>query len=722
MKLGVFLLIVFFMLLDYSYYSNLWSARKAQKAAETAKEIPLRLIQDQIADLRLHGSELPPCPLLFPLLDSKGRMTPLGGYLSELGMEQASYLPQSVLRLPDIGKIFEDFDLFVSDSPLHKIYKTELPLRFGAKDFGEGTWTKTYHGWRIHLRFWGTKPEKNYDQTFAKGDLHMAPGWIAASLQDYLGLKPTPDQAADRDQPVFADDADLLRAASLEPIFRSGGSILVTHWEKILAANPDNPDLVGRWVSILDARENKTHLDLEEASLQKFPASSLLRNLVERESILAGKYDEALRYLWDDLKRDDNNPALYALTACVLESQDHWPEAVQLLKTWTQLHPDNAQAWMDLAAALREQSNVIRVLGTDRTPNNPNEEILKQTLAQGLQAARQAAQIAPQDCRVWIALMGYGTDASFDKAAMDQYFEKAVQLNPYEYSAYVEYLHYLTPQKFDANDKAFAFAENYENLFPALLPEAAETALETSWSGGSTGASAIDKKRSMEDILNPDDWDDFEQSFQDNLQRHPADMAAWQEYLSWADVAGATNDALSFAQTLALSNSELKALPPYVVLFAEDAAQNNQATPAEKQAVASDPAWVEKMGAAYQTLLKWDDNNWRIWNLYALYCVTNHLTDEAKRAFTAVDDHVDNEVWTAKDFEKAKSDLGLESIPLPGAEPSPSMVTPQPTGIMASTTPHPISSASTEIPVPTTTPGMTATPISLPTPGPTAAL
>src|SRR5579859_1016482 len=151
LKLAIAAGTLLILLLGYHYYSNWWTAKKNAKAAQEAKELPHRQILAQLEDLKLHGTSLPPCPLIFPLLDSKGRVTPLGSYLSYWAMDQAAYRPQAALSLPNLEQVFGEFDLFNSHQAASDAYKTQFPLRFNTKDFGEGAWKKTFKGWKIHL-------------------------------------------------------------------------------------------------------------------------------------------------------------------------------------------------------------------------------------------------------------------------------------------------------------------------------------------------------------------------------------------------------------------------------------------------------------------------------------------------------------------------------------------------------------------------------------------
>ena len=204
-------------------------------------------IKGQIAALRAKSHALPPCPLVFPLLDKQKRVTSLGSYLSYLGMKRASYLPEAVFRIPNAGEIFNSFELFsIQPQPVQEVNRQELPFRFRAKDFGEGTYQETAGGFDISIRFWGTLPEKRYTRRFEKGELFRAPEWIAVSLHEWLGFKRNDAQSKYLEAPIYTCTEDFLRGANLERLFRSEPA-LANRWDGILEKNPDNALLFDRW-------------------------------------------------------------------------------------------------------------------------------------------------------------------------------------------------------------------------------------------------------------------------------------------------------------------------------------------------------------------------------------------------------------------------------------------------------------------------------------------
>jgi tetratricopeptide (TPR) repeat protein len=641
------------LLLDCYYYSNWWFSRKNPSASPPAPKLSAQQSQIQIDDLKLHGTALPACPLLFPLLDSKGQITPLGSYLSYFGMKQAAYLPQAILSLPDLDQVFGGFDLFGAESSVDTFYKDQLPYQFQTQDFAEGTWKKTYQGWKIHLRFWGTKPEKIYNQSFAKGALHNAPGWIAACLQDYIGFKPSADQASLLAQPVFNDDADLLRAANLETLFNHGGARLIPHWQDILAKNPDQSEVLRRWMEILDSRENRFHPELMEALLKKQPTCGLASQSLAAEYLKAGRFSDALPLFFSLLKNDDNNNALYAGTLDCLENLGDWEDAVQLNRNWTQKYPQNPEGWMALGLTLVKDTDYFLKKEASVTDSAAPVTTVSPDITEAFAAAQKASQLSPGDVRVWTLLMATGYNARQSQTLLDSYLQKAILLDPADDTPFEAHLTNLETQGMVDVQDAWNFARQNAAQHPFLFYNLASFELSST-----SPAQTLDNLKKFKETAA------LEQAYRDDLKRDPGNLDLWREYLKWTDLAATTPKALAFAQTLVAGHLELKTLPPTLVLLSWEAASANQNPQAGK------PKAVSQIAEADQALLVQDGGNWRVWNEYAKLCVENHLDAEAKKAMDAIGDNCDTSVWPQQDFDKARVALGLDPIPpQPGTPP-----------------------------------------------------
>lgn len=204
------------------FAANLWVENRNAKAQLEQQKKAMEDTQRVAALKAKQDAAMPRCPLIFPLLDKSKKVTPLGSYLSYLAMQRFSYLPQAAFKLPDTWSLFNEQKLFGNDpKAVAKTYQDSLASHFDTQDRGEGQWVKTGSGYKLSLRFWGSKPEKKYQKTFGPKGLHLAPDWIVSCAQDWIGYQPNKDQAAYLANPLYANDDDLKRGVYLEGVVRS---------------------------------------------------------------------------------------------------------------------------------------------------------------------------------------------------------------------------------------------------------------------------------------------------------------------------------------------------------------------------------------------------------------------------------------------------------------------------------------------------------------------
>lgn len=634
-----------------------WFQEKIDDRKQAALDAqPHKEIQAKIQNLLQHGTALPLCPLVYPLLDSHGQVTPLGSYLSYFSMNQASYLPKTVFLIPNAGDIYNEFDLFTRDSPKQKAYRDQLPYYFGnVKDFCEGKLLKAGSGNNIQLRFWGTKPEKKYSKIFGKGDLHLAISWMAACVEDYEGFQPNADQAAYRDKPIFTNDQDLERGAQLETFFRNGGSGLISGWDKILAKNTDNPYLYDRWLSILDSQGGANHLALIQQLVQKNPDNtfSKLDYMVQCEQ--TGQYDQGVSMGFQELARDDNNPDWYDLTVDCLTDKGFYMEAIQLLKAWTKLHPDNQEAWIKLKDIDVKWAWVARGDGWADSVTPEGWRLMKERMKDAVTAGEQAASLAFGDCRVWSKMLSLGNGAEFDKPRMQGYFNKMFQLNPYRTQGYETYLEYLKPKWSGSVDEMTAFAEKYDAYDPGLLAEAMVELFNVSTEDNSEAAWKKCFQTIKDNMQNPKVLERFEKSDFGYLELHPENLQFWKNMMGWEKTADRQDVVLNYAKKLSRKNPELRALPDLVFLGYAESLKYDWMTDQEKNALDWRPDIVQGSEKAYRDLAQMDPDNWDNWNNLAFYCYQRHDLKKTRQALKTIRNHWSGAIWSKETFDQAVS-------------------------------------------------------------------
>ncbi len=654
-------------LLGYFFYLD-YQARQEEKSAQEklqrAKQLKMDaekhlhdLVLAQIEKIKDQGISPPPCPLIYPLLDAKGKVTPLGSYLSYFSMKCATYLPQEVYLLPNPGLAFDDFGLFNVLNSKHGTYITQLPYRLGTQDTAKGILKIFSKGYRIDLKFSRGSKTKKYQRVFKKGSLHLAPAWMAGCIHDWTDFHPTVEEEKYMQKPIFIKDDDLIRAASLEWIIRGGGAELVNRWDEILKRNPENPYLVDRWANILEAR-NKAWVHSELFGLYnpliaKYPNSTFLKLSLCSQLECIGMYDEALAQIWPEMVKDDNNPDFYNFASLCLEWKGYYPECYQLFKVWTDKHPENAQAWMGFADFMIDYGWQARGGGFANTVSQKAWEIFKQRINEGLGYALKASNLEPGNIEVWNTLLHFGNGAQLDHVTMFKYFENAIHCNPQSIDPYEYMLDYLQPKWFGSEEELFGFAEKYKKDFPSLYSYAFSN-LHQHYSDDPLTYDEWLEKFKLFVKENPAYWNEFKDSYKKQLKQNPEQVETWENYLSWLAETDEEKEVLIDAKKISHLTPELKALYPYMVLNTNNTMAGKYST-SQKGDYFSRPGPVKQTFEAYSMLLDLDPHNWNIWNRMARFSWKISNLEKTKEAFMGIGSHWDATVWDEDSFDKAKA-------------------------------------------------------------------
>lgn len=605
---------------------------------------------------RKESRELPSCPLVFPLLDGRGKITPLGSYLSCLAMKQASYLPEAVFSLSNVGSVFHEFELFSATAfPVQSMYRKELPLRFNTKDFCEGTCTAENNGYLISLRFWGKRPEKRFSQYFEKDNLNQAATWMAKRLHEWMGIQPSATQVAFMANPVFTSTKDLLRGAGLERLLQTDPS-LVCRWDEILDNNPDSSFLFDRWFVIARWRSYPILLETMAARFRKSPRDPFCRGDYRRELSRVKRFEEAFSLLMEDLSLDDNNSQLYREGVELLQKMACHEESTQLLEIWRKKHPDNQESLICLAEAYRAYAWVARGTGFAITVTPEGWRLMHQRMAKAIEAAEAASKVGPQDCRTWATLLAMGNGASLGKEIMASYFNKVLELNPYYYPAYASYLNYLKPKWFGSSTEVHSFIDSHAERFPVLVYDAVvEDFLVRDRPEDEAGKRAKLAKEA-ENIRHSPHLAKFEHRMRTYLRAYPHHISLWRKYLYWMVKVGKRDELLAFAKdVLAKAGGEMAMVYPTVVLEALNSEAALCVNDEELEKLENRGDVIELRHQALQALLEMEPLNWEAMNRLAKSNYRLGRFTEAKSVFGRIGENWTSSVWEKEEFEKARA-------------------------------------------------------------------
>jgi hypothetical protein len=679
-----FILAIVFILLFYvaggSYIAYLFhknqvrqetANRKVMEREQAQLQLQKALVQ-KVEDIRTNGTSLPPCPVIYPLLDEKGKMTDLGSYLSCFAMEKATYLPQSVYQLPTVFNLyFQEYHFFPPQATADLYYKPQLSYEFNSGDFGDGTLKKNRKGFKINLHFWGTHPEKKYQKTFTRKNLNLAINWMAACVHDFTGFKPTPEQAAYRDQPVFDNGDTLVQASGWEKFFQDGGSNLVLHWDKIMVGNPEEPFLIGHKLVLLYANDYGNYLGWLEPLALKHPDSTIYRYLLQSEYCSAKKYDQALDIDFAELKRDDNNSLWYNETVSDLEWKGDWINAYRLLKNWTEKYPDNPRALVTLGTFMENWAWEARgndVAGKVAPKAWP---LFTKRIAEGYVYIQKAMANFPDYWLSWDNGLFYGNGADLDRDTMERYFQKAVKLNPSNKDPYSQYLNYLQP-KWNGSEKDFMdLAVKSSEKYPYILVHVLEEKLRED--------DNLRKKKfltpeSQSAYLHSYEWALMEKNIRLYLLQWPYDTGTWEDYFMWAEAAGQLEEACQWVSQLGGKDPYMAALPAALMKAREDAHYWNLETGQEKSVYWTGTEGLKRKALFDLEMAKLEPENWFWLNKAICFQVHSGQVDAALETFKRIGEaHWDPTTCEKSDWEMVKS----WAIATPTAVPGPSLLHPR---------------------------------------------
>jgi hypothetical protein len=676
--------VLVFGLLSANFYLGKREEEQEKKAQEVLRSIKQKqmdaekhkhdLVLEHIQAIKDHGISLPPCPLVYPLLDAKGKVTPLGSYLSYFSMKCATYLPQEVYLLPNPGEAFNDFHLFDVQKTDHGKYISQLSYRLGTKDFAKGTLTKTSKGYRIRLKFSRGSKNKKYEKIFDKGKLHLATAWMASCIHDWTGFHSDAAENTYLGKPVFANDEDLLRGSNLEWMFRGGGAKLVNRWDEILNRNPENPFLVDRWATIQIARDDvwvKANLfGLYDPLIAKSPNNTFVKISYADQLESVGLYDNALDQLWSEMVKDDNNPDFYYLARLCLEGKGYYPECYELMKGWVNKHPENARAWMGFAEFMCEYAWQARGGGYANTVPQEAWKVFFQRIKEGVDSAEKATQLEPNNSRTWGELVAYSNGAEFDDETFHKYFKEAIRCDPGDSWNYTSCLEHLQPKWGGSVEDLFGFAEKYKKEFPILYLYAFSDLF--SYCGDNSPESRKKWRADLRVLIKqkPVFWKKFRMAYQAKLKQNPENVGTWQGYVNWMSENDEERSVLNDVKKLMKVSPELNALYPYMVLNLNNKIEELQSDQDKKEKgnyLSQQPA-VQKTNMAYSQLLKLDPHNWNIWNRMARFSYQGNDLEKCREAFNGIGDHWDEAVWDKATFDKAKA--AAMNPPTPSSTPN----------------------------------------------------
>lgn len=624
----------------------------------SAEPDPVRIsIQNRINVIGERGKTLPPCPLVFPLLDGKGKVNSLGSYLSYVAMKKASYIPNSILSIPNAGQMFNQYHLFKPEAGDPGRYKEQLPYSFNTENVVGGQLVKNRSGHKITLNFSGPNLKPGtYSSQFNTGSLHQAPAWMASRIHEWMGLDLDSDQSNYVNDTMFDFDADLQRAASVEWAFRSAPE-LVTGWEGILERNGNNPLLIDRWLAINDRRAWASYLGEAEKYLETEPRSTTLKISVVSRQITHGQYSNALNIIWPELRRDELNPEWYTRALTCLRSMGYWEEAKDLLITLHTKHPKNTGICLSLASLLRDYAWVARGTSYAKDVSKKAGKLFANRIEEGLEYALLASELSPKRVKTWNVLLWYGISRGWNLRQQEDYFQKVLELDPNYSWAYFNYVEYLQPKWYGEPGQSLRFAEKYGDQFPLLLTRAylAEMRVFLDKRGGERTS---DFKLRLRQVVRSSPFQEkYVEAFKRYLENNPTDLSNWMDFNNWLNVMDKRSEVLPFAEQVCQGSKEMQLLYPYIRLALLVGERSELDNDVQRKAFDENPVKLLVKANAYERISELDPLNWTSWNRQAMIWTRLGRRVKARKAFGHMAGHWDKSVWSKAIFNKTKAEV-----------------------------------------------------------------
>jgi len=187
------------------------------------------------------------------------------------------------------------------------------------------------------------------------------------------------------------------------------------------------------------------------------PNASLVTKDLITQMYQSSDYGDCYALAMKELSRDNNNTDLYYYATQSLWNPHYRSAAIELAKTWTELHPDNPEAWFRLMRLYKDWAGTLTEENWERFLDPVLRKAMVEKASEGITALDQAAKLVPDDSQVWACYLGFGSEMAFDKPTMQFYFGKMMKLNPYDVEGIRSYSDYLWPQEYGSTEELEAF-------------------------------------------------------------------------------------------------------------------------------------------------------------------------------------------------------------------------------------------------------------------------
>lgn len=246
------------------------------------------------------------------------------------------------------------------------------------------------------------------------------------------------------------------------------------------------------------------------ASAESVPSSHSLNVLMEQLGswLSRGDYDKVEAMIREAQAQQDWD-RVFDLYACMIEVFGVKP----WLDHWVQQSPDSAIALTAHGWFYTNYAWEARGTGLGSEVTREEGNLMKNRLAVAKADLERAAQLDPSDPTIPGRLIRVAIGLGLNRNYMEQQFQRAVQVAPFQYHVHAAKLKYLTPKWYGTKEEAVQFAQN------AVVRAPADSRLKLLIADLS-----IELYNSDRITKNDKEWNEIQQAFERYLAAHPDDL------------------------------------------------------------------------------------------------------------------------------------------------------------------------------------------------------
>lgn len=440
---------------------NSTAAQKAQPLSQTQKDLSDIISRFVSTESDKQLQPLHSAVIIFPLVNGNGETSSLGTVLSVLGMIKATYTPKATfnLQVPDVIDLYNDKHYADAGRTISVKDRERAIAQSNARDWANGTLEINDGGaFRIELNFEGANGKKTFSKTGKGKDLLEVPPWMAYCIFEYCRMELAPEQKACIEQAEFQDVDSLLTLSKLESDY-CNYRWNFPQWKALLQANPYSPFILYRYCILSEyAKQQGEGLGYVNNGLEFLGGNDFLKFLQARYYHQSRDYSASIPLFLQLIDGDFQNDALYWWVHTALIESDIGDSMLPLYSLYKSRAPESHLPFLEEGTYYERAARKVR--GDSWSYKVPKEAFKQEEnlLRLAAQDLTRAYEMAPADPRAAVEMISVAQGLNLRRAQMKEWFTRAVEADPTNYSPYKQKLYFLSPFHNGSYQQLMAFA------------------------------------------------------------------------------------------------------------------------------------------------------------------------------------------------------------------------------------------------------------------------